>query len=71
MNLTEVERSERARQAAIRWHHPHDPAAADESLRRVRTLRAEAYIRELVSTTPVPDLSERRRLARILTGVER
>jgi hypothetical protein len=71
MDLTQAERSERARQAAIRRHHPNDPAAADESLRRLRTLRAEAYLRELVSSAPVPDLSDRRRLARILTGAER
>jgi hypothetical protein len=70
MSLTSAERSERARQAAIRRHHPHNPAAADESLRRLRTLRAERYIRDLVSSAPVPDLSDRR-LARILTGAER
>lgn len=64
-------RPERARRAAIGRHHPHDPVAADESLRRLRTLRAAQYIRELVSTPPVPDLTERQRLARILSGVER
>jgi hypothetical protein len=71
VNLTQAERSERARQAAIRRHHPDDPHAATESLRRLRTLRAEQYIRDLLSVQPVPDLTERRRLARILAGAER
>jgi hypothetical protein len=66
--LTQAERSERSRQAAIKRHHPDDPAAADESLRRLRSLRAESYLRELISTPRVPDLSDRRRLANILLG---
>lgn len=61
-------RVERARTAAHRRHHPDRPELAEEALRRLRVLRAEDYVRDLVATEPAPGLAERVRLAAILLG---
>ena len=71
MDLTADQRAERARHAALRRHHPDDPAIATESLRRLRMISAEQYLRSLISTPPTLDLSQRRELAAILTGGRR
>jgi hypothetical protein len=66
--LVAAERSERARLAALRKHHPDDPDAAAESGRRLRAMRAERYLRSLLTTQPALDLSQRRALADVLLG---
>jgi hypothetical protein len=61
-------RSAKASHAVTRRHHPDQPELADESLRRLRALTAEGYLRKLLGSDPPLDLSQRRHLADILLG---
>jgi hypothetical protein len=63
MSMTAEERSARARGAALTRHYPDQPEIAAASLRRLRTLRAERYIRDLGT---VLTIEERTSLAALL-----
>ena len=68
--ISAAARAERGRYAVLRRHHPDKPELAEESLRRLRVLRAEDYVRGLVTTPPVPDIAERALLASLLKPAE-
>lgn len=58
--------SARASYAAIRRHHPDHPELADEALLRLKLLRAEDYLRDLVTTAPPLTDAHRAHLAVVL-----
>jgi hypothetical protein len=65
MTLTPEARAERGRHAALLRHHPDDRGAVDEA-RRLKFLKAEAFLRAVLAEPPWLGLSERRVLADLL-----
>jgi hypothetical protein len=57
---------ERARLAVTIRDHPDDHAAIEQARRDLRAARAEAYVRELVDTSPPLTAEQRSRLAVLL-----
>jgi hypothetical protein len=68
--MTAEARAKRARTAALHRHHPDHPERADDARLRLKVLRVEDYVRSLVTTSPVPGIAERARLASILLTPE-
>lgn len=52
MPLSAEQRTERARLAANRRHHPDKPELTKDTTRRFKVAAAERYIRELVESAP-------------------
>ncbi len=65
--MTPVERSARARVAALKRHHPDDPKTA-EAAAQFKADRLAEYIQRLVADAPPLSPEQRDRLALLLRG---
>jgi hypothetical protein len=64
----ESRRQLKARAAALRRHHPNDPAAGAAEFRDLRADTLERHVREVVDTFPPLTAEQRNRITLLLHG---
>ena len=64
----ESRRRLKARAAALRKHHPDDPAAGAEEFRNLRADTLERHVREVVDTLPPLTPEQKSRISLLLHG---